>query len=226
MINKIDNKISFNGKSTILKNLKQVKKAYMSEFYDIKKPAAYQSLPVEKQQELAAEIKEANMLLRVIREFNKTAFEEGGNYEVFRRLIGFMKTFKIGNCAEIAEAGKTICKMNGIKNCDIFTLHARTKSGDTRALDHTIAAFKIPKSKNNINTKNNKTLLEPYPETRILDLYLDGYMGTAKQAKKVYSCFGLKPDETLLFRPERTFEPTKETLENLKKEFPKLVIKK
>ena len=226
MINNFNNNFTFTGKSPLTKNIKLVKKAYMAEFRDVKKPASFHQLSPKEQLEKAEEIKEANMLLKVIREFNKMSFAEGGNFEVFRRLIGMMKTFKVGNCAEIAETGKTICHMNGIKNSDIFTLHAKSKDGKTRPLDHTIIAFKVPKSKNNITTKNNETLFEPTPDTRILDLYLDGKMIKVKDAKKVYSLFGLKVSEKLLFRPERTYEPTVETIELLKKAYPKFVIKK
>lgn len=226
MINNINNNFTFTGKSPLTKNLKLIKKAYIAEFRDVKKPASFHQLSPKEQLEKAEEIKKANMLLKVVREFNKMAYAEGGNAEVFRRLIGFMRTFKVGNCAEIAETGKTICRMNGIKNCDIFTLHAKSPDGTTRPLDHTIVAFKVPKSKNNITTKNNETLFEPYQNTKILDLYLDGYTGKVKDSKKIYKIFGLESNEKLLFRAERTHEPTPETIELLKKDFPQFIIDK
>ncbi len=226
MINNIQTQNTFTGKSAFQKNIKQVKKVFFSEFADVKKPASYSNLPKEKQLELANEIKETNLLLRVIRELQHTAYEEGGNFEVFRRLIGMLKTFKVGNCAELAETGKTICKMNKINNCDIFTLHAKSPDGSIRALDQTMIAFKVPKSKNNIMTKRNGTLFEPSQNTQVLDFYMDGFSGNVRQARKIYASFGLKSDEKLLFKPENTYEPEINTIEKLRKEFPKLVFKK
>lgn len=226
MINYLQNNYSFTGKSPLPKNIKEVKRVFFSEFADVKKPASYSSLPKEKQIELAKEIKESNMLLRVIRELQHTAYEEGGNFEVFRRLIGMLKTFKVGNCAELAETGKTICKMNRINNCDIFTLHAKSPDGKIRALDQTMIAFKVPKSKNNRITKKNGTMFEPAPDIPVLDLYMNGFSGNVRQSRKIYSSFGLKPDEKLLFKPENTYEPDINTIEKLRQEFPSLVFNK
>lgn len=226
MINYLQNNYSFTGKSTLPKNIKEVKRVFFSEFADIKKPASYSSLPEEKQIELANEIKEANLLLRVIRELQHTAYEEGGNFEVFRRLIGMLKTFKVGNCAELAETGKTICKMNRINNCDIFTLHAKSPDGTIRALDQTMIAFKVPKSKNNRITKKNGTMFEPAQDISVLDLYMNGFSGNVRQSRKIYSSFGLKPEEKLLFKPENTYEPDINTIEKLRQEFPSLVFSK
>ncbi len=226
MINYLQNNYSFTGRSPLPKNIKEVKRVFFSEFADVKKPASYSSLPKEKQIELAKEIKESNMLLRVIRELQHTAYEEGGNFEVFRRLIGMLKTFKVGNCAELAETGKTICKMNRINNCDIFTLHAKSPDGKIRALDQTMIAFKVPKSKNNRITKKNGTMFEPAPDIPVLDLYMNGFSGNVRQSRKIYSSFGLKPDEKLLFKPENTYEPDINTIEKLRQEFPSLVFNK
>lgn len=226
MINNIQTQSTFTGKSAFKKNIKQVKKVFFSEFADVKKPASYSSLPMERRLEMADDIKEANMLLAVIRELQKTAYEEGGNFEIFRRLIGMLKTFKIGNCAELAETGKTICKMNKMNNCDIFTLHAKSADGSIRVLDHTIIAFKVPKSKNNTITKRNAVIFEPSPNTQILDFYMNGFSGNVRQARKIYAAFGLKPDEKLLFKTENTYEPDINTIEKLRKEFPNLIFNK
>lgn len=226
MINNIQSQNTFTGKSQLKSNIKLVKRVFFSEFADVKKPASYNRLPKEKKAELAAEIKESNMILRVIREFQRSAFEEGGNFEVFRRLIGMLKTFKVGNCAELAETGKTICKMNGLKNCDIFTLHAKSPDGKVRELDQTIIAFKVPNSLNNRTTKKNGTLFTPKKDTIIFDLYMNGFYGNVRQSRKLYKEFGLKPEDKLLFKPENTYEPNKETLNKLKQTFPKLVFNK
>lgn len=227
MINNIYSQNTFTGKSPLPKNIKKVKQVFFSEFQDIKKPASYRNLSPEQKLAKAEEIKEANMWLNVIRDLQRTAFEEGGNFEVFRRLIGMFKTFKVGNCAEHAEIGKTICKMNNIKNCDIFTLHAKAPDGTVRDLDQTIIAFKVPKSQNNRTTKQNGTFFEPMKNTVIFDLYKNGYSARVQKARKLYEQhFGLKPEEKLLFKPENTYEPTIETIEKLRNTFPKLIIKK
>lgn len=226
MINNIQTQNTFTSKSAFQKNIKQVKGIFFSEFADVRKPASYSNLPKQKQLELLDEIRETNMLLRVIRELQHTAYEEGGIFEVFRRLIGMLSTFKVGNCAELAETGKTICKMNKIKNCDIFTLHAKSSDGCIRALDHTIVAFKVPKSKNNTITKRKGIIFEPFSNTQILDFYMNGFSGNVRQARKIYAAFGLKPDEKLLFKTENTYEPDINTIEKLRKEFPNLIFNK
>lgn len=226
MMNNINNNFSFTGRSPLPSNMKKVKQIFYKEFKDVKSPAKYEMLPVEKQQELAQEIKEASNMLRFLRKFSKTFYVDGGLYEVFRGLIGCVKTFKVGNCAEFAEIGKTILKMNGIKNCDIYTLHARTPDGSVKNLDQTLIAFKVPKTKNNRMTKINGTMFEPSQDTPILDLWLDGFAGKVKQAKKKYQILGLNPEDKLLLKPENTYEPDLITLENLRKEYPNLVINK
>lgn len=225
-INSMNSQCVFTGRPVLPQKIKKVKQVFFSEFKDIKKPAELVMLSPEEKLFRAEEIKEANMWLKVIRELQRTAFEEGGNFEVFRRLISMCKTFKVGNCAEHAEIGKTICKMNKINDCDIFTLHAQAPDGTVRNLDHTVLAFKVPKSKNNIKTKNNKILFEPSKDSTILDLFSRGFSGNVTQARNVFAHFGLKPDEKLLFRPEITYEPNITTVENLRATFPNLVIKK
>lgn len=59
-----------------------------------------------------------------------------------------------------------------------------------------------------------------------MDTYLDGYIGTAKNVKKKYKIFGLEPDEILMFRPVRTYEPDKASLETVRHKFPSLVVNK
>ena len=63
-------------------------------------------------------------------------------------------------------------------------------------------------------------------DTRILDLWLDGFFGTVKQAKKKYKILGMKQDDQLILKPENTYEPDFETIEKLKKAFPKLIFKR
>lgn len=226
MITNIQSQNAFTGKSAFHKNIKQVKRVFFSEFKDVKSPAKFELLPIEKQQESAAEIKDLSDRLKFVRHFSKTFYQDGGLYDVFRGLIGCVKAFKVGNCAEFAEIGKTILKMNGIKNCDIYTLHAKAPDGTLRNLDQTLIAFKVPNTKNNPATKRNGTYFKPVDNTRILDLWLDGFSGTVKQAKKKYTILGMKPDDQLILKPENTYEPDIETIEKLKKEFPKLVFKK
>lgn len=226
MNNNIKNNYNFTGKSQFSKNIKQVKRIFNKEFHDVKSPAKYEMLPQEKQQELAGEIKDLSDKLKFIRKFSQTFYLDGGLPEVFRGLIGCVKAFKVGNCAEFAEIGKTILKMNGIKNCDIYTLHAKTPNGIIKDLDQTLIAFKVPKTKNNPITKRNGTYFEPTNDTQILDLWLDGFSGSVKQAKKKYQILGLNHNDRLLLKPENTYEPDIKTIETLKKQFPKLVFKK
>lgn len=226
MINNINTQNTFTGKSTFQQNIKQVKRVFFSEFKDVKSPAKFELLPIEQQQESAAEIKDLSDRLKFIRHFSKTFYQDGGLYDVFRGLIGCVKAFKVGNCAEFAEIGKTILKMNGVKNCDIYTLHAQAPDGTIRNLDQTLIAFKIPNTRNNAVTKRNGTYFKPIGDTQILDLWLDGFSGNIKQAKKQYQILGMKNEDQLILKPENTYEPDLETIEKLKKEFPKLVFNK
>lgn len=87
-------------------------------------------------------------------------------------------------------------------------------------------AFKVPKSKNNRITKKNGTMFEPAQDISVLDLYMNGFSGNVRQSRKIYSSFGLKPEEKLLFKPENTYEPDINTIEKLRQEFPSLVFSK
>lgn len=226
MIDKINSKASFSGRAQLPVNIKQVKRVFYSEFKDIKSPSRLEMLSLDKLNELNIDLQELKNRLAFLRKFSKTFYQDGGIPEVFRGLLGCVKAFKVANCAEYAEIGKTICKMNGINNCDIFTLHAKAPNGEIRTLDHTIIAFKVPKSKNSPITKRNGYEFVPMQDVRILDLWLDGFSGTVRQAKDKYKILGLNSSDTLLFKPENTFEPNLETINLLRENFPNLFFKK
>ena len=63
-------------------------------------------------------------------------------------------------------------------------------------------------------------------DVRILDLWLDGFTGTVRQAKDKYKILGLNSSDTLLFKPENTFEPNLDAINLLRVKFPKLFFNK
>ena len=221
------NNFTFTGKSPLIINLKNVRKTFFKEFKEVQSPSKFEFISLNRKltDDEVANLQELKNKLKFIRKFSESFFEEGGLFEVFRGLIGCVKAFKVGNCAEFAEIGKTMLKMNNIKNCDIFTLHAKDKYGKIRSLDHTIIALNTPKTLNNKYSKVQGKYFKPLKDTKILDLWLDGFIGNVQQTSKIYQKIGLMPEETLLFKTEKTYEPDVQTLKKLRETYPKLVFK-
>lgn len=213
--------ISFAAKPKLKKVLPQVKNAIFKTLPDIESPNKY----VIAGDSTSDTFKELNNRLGFIRAFITTLISDGGLPEHFRGLIGIVQAFKVANCDEFAEITKTVLKANGVKNCDMFELCALKPNSkeQPRQLGHAITAIGVKKS------HNNKKTLRPFiprPNTIIMDTYLDGYIGTAKSSKKKYKIFGLQPDEILMLKPVKTYEPDKASLDTVRKKFPSLVVNK
>lgn len=220
MINNSQN-IHFEAKKNLKKVLPKVKNAIADTLPGIRYPnkLATPGLP------LSPEVKDLNNRLGFVRAFIKTLYPEGGVVEYFRGQIGIIQAFKVAHCDEMAEISKTALKSNGIKNCDIFQLFAKKANSNERPrpLDHTVTVIGVKKS---LNNKQSGRPFTPRKGITIFDFYLDGFIGGIKRAKKKYAIFGLKPDETLMLKPLKSYEPDKKTFEKVKKEFPKLIINK
>lgn len=211
--------ISFTARPKLKKVLPQVKKAIFETLPDIESPNKL----VMAGDTTSDTFKELNNRLGFIRAFIKTLYPDGGLPEHFRGLIGIVKTFKVANCDEFAEITKTALRTNGVKNCDIFEVYAQKPGSNEqpRRLDHMITAIGVKK---NHNDKKHLRPFVPRPNTVIVDTYLDGYVGKAKNAKKKFRIFGLQPDEILMLKPVKTYEPDKASIEKIKNAFPSLVI--
>ncbi len=220
-INNSNYSISFAARPKLKKVLPQVKNAIFRTLPGVESPNKYAMAG----DSTSDTFKDLNNRLGFIRAFIKTLYADGGLPEHFRGLIGIVQAFKVAHCDEFAEITKTVLKANGVKNCDMFELYALKPNSKEkpRKLDHMITAIGIKKS------QNDKQKLRPFiprPNTIIMDTYLDGYIGTAKNVKKKYKIFGLEPDEILMFRPVRTYEPDKASLETVRHKFPSLVVNK
>jgi len=219
MLDNINSKFSFGTRTNLKKTLPKVSRAIKETLPDVQCPNKY----VLAGDTTSQEFKELNFRLGFVRQFCKTLYQEGGLAEHFRGLIGVVKAFKVANCDEFAEITKTVLKTNGIKDCDIFELYAKNPNSkeQPRRLDHMVTAIGIKK---NLNDKQNLRPFVPRSGAIIMDTYLDGYIGTVKSCQKRYQIFGLQPNEILMLKPVKTYEPDKDAIDTVKNSFPGLLI--
>lgn len=222
MINNNYPQISFGRKVKLPQKLNEVRTVFQREFSEVESPTHYRRLIPENIE--VAKLNELENKLRFVRAFSKTLIPDEGLPGFFRGIIGFMQSFKVANCDEYAEVGKTVLKMNGVKDCDMFRLYAKGADGSVRDLDHEIVAVGISKSKNNYGKKKKGEMFEPRKGAMIFDMWLNGFIGKVKNSRKAYRQIGLKDDEKLMFRPVNTYEADKEILTSLREKFPKLVV--
>lgn len=222
--NSLKNKnCNFTAKPNLKKVLPQVKNAFNKTLPGIQSPTRLHTFLSEAERIARdAEINELNDRTGFVRKFIETLYNDGGLSEYFRGLIGIIQAFKVANCGEYAEITKTILKLNGIKNCDMFAVFAKKKNEPPRALDHAIVALGIKQSHNN---KKTKQLFQPPAGTKIIDMWYDGYTGTIKGAHKKFRALGLQQDETILLKPLTTYEMDKEAKTVIEQAFPQLIIK-
>ncbi len=213
--------IPFKARPKLKKILPKVINAISQTMPDIENPSKYAIAG----NTASDTFKELNNRLGFIRKFIKTLYPDGGLPEYFRGLIGIVGTFKVANCDELSEITKTVLKANGVKHCDMFELCALKPNSkeQPRELDHLVTAIGVKKSQNN---KQQKCPFVPHPDTIIVDTYLDGYIGKAKNCRKKYKIFGLNPDEILMLKPVSSFEPDKASLDIIKEKYPSLIINK
>lgn len=217
--------LNFSGRPKLKKILPQIKQAFNTTLPDIESPTRIDTfLPLGQRIIQDAEIKELDQKIRFVRHFIESLIPDEGLAGYFRGQIGIVKAFKVANCGEYAEITKSILKINGIKNCDMFGVFAKkANSKDApRSLDHAIVAFNVKKS------HNNKKTAEPFiprPGIRIIDMWYNGYIGTIKGAHKKFRNIGLMPGETIMLKPLKTYEPNNEAFEAIRRDFPRVLIK-
>ena len=224
MINNINSKYTFTGRPKTHKILPKLKFVFNETLPDLRSPSKACFLSPEEFAAKQPEIKDLEDRLNFIRYFIKSLYRDGGVSEHFRGLIGCVKAFKVANCDEFAEITKTICRMNGIKNCDMFAVYAKEINSrkPPRSLDHAVVALNVPKS------KNNKLTCKPFlpaKHTVFVDMWLDGFIGKTKDTKALLKKIGLGDNETIMLKPLKTYEPDNKSFEKIKEEFPKLSIK-
>ena len=224
MINNNYSQLNFGRKANLPQTLNNVRTAFKKEFRDVESPSYYRMIApetIEQEQLLDLENK-----LRFVRAFSKTLIGDEGLLGHFRGKIGLMQGFKVANCDEYAEVGKTVLRMNGVKDADMFRLYAKTPAGTIRDLDHEIVAVGISKSKNNYGKKQKNEMFEPRKGAMIFDMWLNGFIGKVKNCRKAFRQIGLKDDEKLMFAPVRTYEADNTILTSLKDKYPRLVVTK
>lgn len=219
MLDYVNSNFSFGYKPQLKKTLPKISRAIKETLPDIESPNKY----VLAGDTTSQEFQELNSRLGFVRQFCQTLYSEGGLPEHFRGLIGIVKAFKVANCDEFAEITKTVLKINGVKDCDIFELYAKKPNSKDcpRSLDHMVTAIGIKKS---LNDKQTRRPFVPRSGAIIMDTYLDGYIGNAKSCKKRYQIFGLQPNEILMLKPVKTYEPDNAAIAVVKKAFPGLLI--
>lgn len=226
MINQIKSINSFSGRSRIVNDIADVRKAFDKTFPNLRSPSRCNIFYSEQEKfEHAADIKDISDRLKFVRSYVKTLHRDGGITEHFRGFFGIIKAFRVANCDEYAEILKTILRLNGVKKVDIFELYAidEFKRHKPRQLDHMITAIGVSKGK---NQKQKGRIFIPSNNTKIIDFWLDNKVRKYKDAKDVYKIFGLEDSEKLAFKAVKSYEPTQEAFEAIIKEFPALKIKR
>ena len=224
IINKTDYTNNFNGRVNVKRTLPKVRKAFDETFKDLRSPSKVKFMDEKDVLAKFGDIAELNRRLDFVRKFVGSLTLEGGLPECFRGLVGCVKAFKVANCDEYAEITKTICRMNGIRKCDMYSLFARKLNSKEapRSLDHAIVAINVSKN------RNNKFIRKPFipdKNTTIVDFWSDGFIGNVSSAKNKYKKLGLMEDEELLLKPLKSYEPNKDAFAKIKKEFTKLYLK-
>lgn len=226
MINQIKSINSFSGRSRIVNDIKDVRKAFDKTFPNLRSVSRCNIFYSEKEKlEHVADIKDISDKLKFVRSYIKILYNEGGIPEHFRGLIGIIKAFNVANCDEYAEIVKTILRLNGVKKVDIFELYAidnfhRIKP---RKLDHMITAIGVSKGK---NQKQKGRVFIPSNNTKIIDFWLDNKVRKYKDVKDTYKIFGLNDSEKLAFKAVKSYEPNQEAFDVIIKQFPTLKIKR
>lgn len=225
MINNIQS-IAFTGKNNIEPKIKKIRKAFDNYFPDLKSPSRMRLFANRDDKFInSKELTDISEKLSFVRYYKKTLYPEGGAAEYFSGLFGIVKAFKVANCDEYAEMLKTILRLNGFKKVDIFELYAQdaSKKDAPRRLDHIITAIDVSNKK---NQKQSGKLFMPSNFTRILDFWLDDKVRTYKEAKDCYKIFGLKDSDSLLLKPVKSYEPSKDAFDAIIKKFPMLKLNK
>ena len=210
---------SFTGRPKVNEILPKARDAFNAVLPELRSPTKFEYDFFENKPKTKEEMLELNDRLRFVRSFLENIYKEEGKIGYFKSQIGLVKAFNVANCYEFAEIGKTILRMNKIKNADIFALYAKSPNGTIRDLDHGICAINVGKSRNN---KANPVPFVAKPNTKIFDMWLNGFIGKVKNARKIYRQIGLKDDEVLMLKPLKTLEPDNKCLNRVQEEFPKL----
>lgn len=153
--------------------------------------------------------------------------------KLFKMLDG-MKSFKAGNCEELANATCAALKMNGFNDARVCYLYSyNPKSKEIVDLDHSVAVLNldIPKDYkfNCPDIPKFEELLKPNNKTLIIDTWA-GFTDFSKNAVVRYCTdipLSVKPqnDETIMLLPLREISISEKELEFLKYKYPSLLLK-
>lgn len=154
--------------------------------------------------------------------------------KIFKMLDG-MKSFKAGNCDELANATCVALKMNGFKDarvCYLYSYNPKTKK--VCDLDHSVTVLNLglPKDYGFASTDNlpsYKELLKPNNKTLVIDTWA-GFADSSRGAVVRYNTdvplsVKLNKGENIMFLPLKDIPMTDKELEFLKYKYPKLLLK-
>lgn len=153
--------------------------------------------------------------------------------KLFKMLDG-MKSFKAGNCDELANATCAALKMNGFKNsrvCYLYSYNPKTK--EIVDLDHSVAVLNLDIPKDYkfrcTDTPRFEELFKPNNKTLIIDTWA-GFADFSRNAVLRYCndiALSVKPknDETIMLLPHRDISISEKELEFLKYKYPSLMLK-
>lgn len=170
----------------------------------------------------------------IINAFRWFYTEEEYPQKIFKMLDG-MKSFKAGNCEELANATCIALKMNGFKDarvCYLYSYNPKTKK--VCDLDHSVTVLNLglPKDYKFASTDllpSYKELFKPNNRTLVVDTWA-GFADSSKGAVLRYNTdvplsVKLKKDDNIMFFPLKDIPMTDKDLEFLKYKYPKLLLK-
>ena len=154
--------------------------------------------------------------------------------KIFKMLDG-MKSFKAGNCEELANATCVALKMNGFKDvrvCYLYSYNPKTKK--ICDLDHSVTVLNLglPKDYGFTSTDclpSYKDLFKPNNKTLVIDTWA-GFADSSRGAVVRYNTdvplsVPLDKGESIMFLPLKDIPMTDKELEFLKYKYPKLLLK-
>lgn len=214
---------NFTARPNLKRTLPKIKEAIQKTFNGTESP----SMLIVQGKFGTDEYKDVNFKLKFVRAFIDSLYADEGLVGHFRGLIGLVRQFRVANCEEYAKITDTVLKVNGVKNGGVYELWAKNPNNSLppRRLDHAVTVIRAPKSKAK-GKGDNSPFIAP-KSTQIMDMWLGGFVGTLKTAKKrYYETLGLLPEEQLMLRRVNTFTPDKQSLEVVREKFPSLIVNK
>ena len=191
------NSQNFTSRSLALKQADDVCRRVMQEF-----PTVYSSTKLNRFSVLDKTreyVHFQNFVGRILGKYHSNYINAKTIDAQLQKEITGMKQYKVGNCAELADAVAIALKLNGYKNVKILNLFAyNKKTKKMRDLDHTVAGidFKLPEDYKYCSYLQFSNDIEPkyriYPQKD--SIIVDPWAGVSEYAKNATEKYNYRRD--------------------------------